>query len=95
MGSLNVPEKVEPLKPHGEVVDGQMDNLESLIKACEGVDTAIHLAGQASANARWDSLMKENIDGYDIHLNASSVGRKTVFFFIEHTIYFSQRKRQV
>jgi uronate dehydrogenase len=62
--SLNVPEKVEPLKPHGEVVEAQMDKIESLQKACEGVDTIIHLAGQPSANARWDSLLKDNIEGY-------------------------------
>jgi nucleoside-diphosphate-sugar epimerase len=41
-----------------------MDKIETLMKACEGVDTIIHLAGQPSANARWDSLLKDNIEGY-------------------------------
>jgi len=38
--------------------------VETLLKACEGVDTVFHLAGQASASARWDSLLKDNIAGY-------------------------------
>ncbi len=54
------------MKPHGEVIEAQMDQIDSLIKACEGVDTVIHLAGQPSANARWDSLVKDNIQGYFI-----------------------------
>ncbi len=61
--SLNVPEKVDQLKPHGEVIEAQMDKIETLIKACEGVDTVLHLAGQPSANARWDLLLKDNIEG--------------------------------
>jgi len=62
--SLNVPEKVDLLKSHGEVIEAQMDKIETLIKACEGVDTVLHLAGQPSANARWDTLLKDNIEGY-------------------------------
>jgi NAD dependent epimerase/dehydratase family enzyme len=62
--SLNVPEKVDRLKGHGEVVEAQMDKIETLQKICEGVHTIIHLAGQPSENARWDSLRKENIEGY-------------------------------
>jgi nucleoside-diphosphate-sugar epimerase len=61
---LNVPSKVDPLKPHGEVVEAQLDQMDTLLKACEGVDTILHFAGQPSANARWDSLHKENIEGY-------------------------------
>ena len=58
--------KVEPLKPYGEVVEAQMDQIDSLVKVCEGIDTVLHLAGQPNANARWDSLLKDNIEGYII-----------------------------
>lgn len=40
-----------------------MDKVDTLVKACEGVHTVLHLAGQSSANARWDSLLKDNIEG--------------------------------
>lgn len=64
--SLSVSAKVEPLKPYGEVVEAQMDQIDSLVKVCEGIDTVLHLAGQPNANARWDSLLKDNIEGYII-----------------------------
>ncbi len=57
-------EEVELLKPYGEVIEAELENVETLLKACEGVDTVFHLAGQASASARWDSLLKDNIAGY-------------------------------
>jgi nucleoside-diphosphate-sugar epimerase len=53
------------------VIEGQTDHMDSLLKACEGVDTVIHLAGQPSANARWDSLLKDNIQGYFIDIRTS------------------------
>ncbi len=54
---LNVTEKLESLKPHGEV---QMDKIESL----QNVVTIIHLARQSNANATWELLLKDNIEGY-------------------------------
>jgi nucleoside-diphosphate-sugar epimerase len=41
-----------------------LEKIETLLKACEGVDTVFHLAGQPDPNARWDSLLKDNIEGY-------------------------------
>jgi nucleoside-diphosphate-sugar epimerase len=61
--SLGEPKKVDPLKSHGEVVEGELDNVEALHKACDGVHTVIHLAGQPSANATWDQLREPNING--------------------------------
>ncbi len=92
---MNVPEKVEPLKPHGEVVEAQMDNVESLMKICEGVDTVLHFAGQPSANARWDSLLKENIEGYGFESSQRICSlQQDSFFEVIQFIYRSQKIRR-
>jgi len=62
--SSNPPEEVEPLKSHGEVIEAELGEVDSLLKACEGVDTILHMAGQPDPSARWDSLLKDNIEGY-------------------------------
>ncbi len=60
----NPPEQVELLKSYGEVIEAELEKVETLLKACEGVDTVLHLAGQPNPDARWDSLLKDNIEGY-------------------------------
>ena len=60
----NPSEEVELLKPYGEVIEAELENAETLLKACEGVDTILHLAGEAHPNPRWESLLKNNIEGY-------------------------------
>ncbi|CAF1344534.1 unnamed protein product [Rotaria sp. Silwood1] len=45
----NPPEEVESLKSHGEVIEAELEKVESLLKACEGVHTVFHLAGQPTA----------------------------------------------
>jgi nucleoside-diphosphate-sugar epimerase len=61
---LNPREDVELIKPYGEVIEAELEKVETLLKACEGVDTILHLAGEAHPNARWESLLKNNIEGY-------------------------------
>jgi nucleoside-diphosphate-sugar epimerase len=61
---MNPSEEVELLKPHGQVIEAELEKVETLLKACEGVDIVLHLAGQANPNAKWDSLIKDNIAGY-------------------------------
>ncbi|CAF3849388.1 unnamed protein product [Rotaria sp. Silwood1] len=77
----NPPEEVESLKSHGEVIEAELEKVESLLKACEGVHTVFHLAGQPSPNTRWDSLLKDNIEGtYNIFLAAKKSGVKRVIY---------------
>ena len=64
MHPLNPREDVELIKPYGEVIEAELGKLETLLKACEGVDTIVHLAGKAHPNARWEPLLKDNIAGY-------------------------------
>ncbi|CAF1359944.1 unnamed protein product [Didymodactylos carnosus] len=77
----NPPEEVESLKLHGEVVEAELGQIETLMNACEGVDTILHLAGQPDPNARWDSLLKDNIEGtYNIFLTAKKSNVKRVIY---------------
>jgi nucleoside-diphosphate-sugar epimerase len=41
-----------------------LGEIETLIKACEGVDTILHMAAQPNPSASWHSLLKDNIEGY-------------------------------
>jgi nucleoside-diphosphate-sugar epimerase len=61
--SLNEPEKVDPVKSFGEVIEGDLDETESLDKACKGVHTIVHMAGNPDPSAKWDELKKANIEG--------------------------------
>ncbi len=61
--SIRENEKVDPLKPFGEVIEGHLDKIETLDKACKDIHTIIHLAGDPDPSATWDSLKKSNIDG--------------------------------
>lgn len=61
--SLHEPEKTEPLKNFGEIIQGDLDKMETLDKACKDVHTIIHLAGDPDPSGTWDSLKKANIEG--------------------------------
>jgi nucleoside-diphosphate-sugar epimerase len=61
--SIHESEKVNLLKPFGEVIQGDLDKIETLDKACKDVHTIIHMAGEPDPSATWDSLKKANIDG--------------------------------
>lgn len=65
----NPPEEVEQLKAYGEVIEAELENVETLLKACEGIDTVFHLAGQPNASSRWEVLLKDNIAGYSSALD--------------------------
>ncbi len=47
----------------GEVVGGDLADVETLRRACAGVETVVHLAGEPSPSATWDSLREANIEG--------------------------------
>jgi nucleoside-diphosphate-sugar epimerase len=56
-------EKTDLLKSWGEVIQGDLDKIESLDKACKDVHTIVHMAGDPDPSATWDSLKKANIEG--------------------------------
>ncbi len=51
------------LKPFGEVVLGDITDLDRMKDICRGVDTVVHLAGDPNPSATWDCLVDANIRG--------------------------------
>lgn len=63
------------------VVEADLTDLEALKKACEGIDTVLHLAGAANAATEWQRLLDANIVGtYNLFLAAKTAGCRRVIF---------------
>ena len=74
-------EVVEKLRGFGEIVVGELSELEKLKEFCRGVDTVVHLAADASPNATWDSVRDANITGtYHTFVAAKSAGCRRVIY---------------
>ena len=72
---------VEKVRPFGQVVLGDLDDLELLKDFCQGMDTVVHLAGNPSPSAPWESVLEENIVGtYNIYVAAKAAGCRRVVF---------------
>ncbi|HMB95335.1 MAG TPA: NAD(P)-dependent oxidoreductase, partial [Tepidisphaeraceae bacterium] len=56
-------QKCKSLKRFGEVAYGDVTNLNRMKQICEEIDTVLHLAGDPSPSATWDSLLQANIIG--------------------------------
>lgn len=78
---VHTPEKHRDLERFGEVVPGDVGDLDGLKRACEGIDTVVHLAGDPSPGATWDSLLEKNIAGtYHVMVAARSAGCRRLIF---------------
>ena len=79
---------ISPLKGLGEYVEGDLTDLGFLKSACEGIDTVLHLAGDPSPSATWDSLLPSNIIGtYNAFVAAKAKGcRRLVFASSIHAV---------
>ncbi len=65
----------------GQVVQGNVTDLESMKEACRGVDTVLHLAADPSPSATWDSLLPSNIVGaYNTMVAAKAAGCRRVIY---------------
>lgn len=74
-------EKAEAIRPFGELVVGDLSDLEGLKQLCEGVDTVVHLAGDPSPNATWTSVVDNNITGtYHTFVAAKAAGCRRVIY---------------
>ena len=82
------PKKCKSLKRYGEVVLGDVTNLDRMKEICEGIDTIVHMAGDPSANATWDSLLQANIVGaYNTFIAAKSMHcRRMIYASSIHAI---------
>ena len=75
------PAESEELRPFGEVVTGDLAHLDRLKELCNGVDTVLHLAANASPSAVWDDLLPANIVGaYNMLVAAKSAGCRRVIY---------------
>ncbi|GLV58952.1 NAD-dependent epimerase [Dictyobacter sp. S3.2.2.5] len=64
-----------------DTVVGDINDLEVLTRACEGMDSVIHLAANGSPRASWESVLHNNISGtYSVYEAASRAGVKQVIF---------------
>jgi dTDP-4-dehydrorhamnose reductase len=74
-------EGVDKIRPFGEVVEGDIGDLDGLKRLCEGIDTIVHLAADPSPSAAWDDLLANNIVGtYHVFAAAKSAGVRRVVY---------------
>lgn len=74
-------EQSERLRAYGEVVEAALTDLERLKQICAGIDTVVHMAGDPSPGATWDSLLEANIVGtYNIMVAAKAAGCRRVIY---------------
>ena len=67
------------LQPYGEIVTGELHDLDRLKECCAGIDTVVHMAGNPSPSATWRELLDANIIGtYNIFAAAKSAGCRRV-----------------
>jgi len=74
-------EDAAALQAYGEVVTGDLADLDRLKELCQGMDTVVHLAADPSPSATWQSLLPSNIVGtYHVFVAAKAAGCRRVIF---------------
>jgi len=72
-------EGIDDIRPYGEVVFGELADLEGLKEICDGIDTIVHMAGDPDPSATWNDLLQANIVGaYNIFAAAKHAGCRRV-----------------
>lgn len=70
---------IAKVERHGEVVVGDLLDIERLKTVCESVDTVVHMAGEPDPSATWQNLLDANIIGtYNIFVAAKAAGCRRV-----------------
>lgn len=79
-----------------ELCQMNLDDPASLERACEGIDTVVHLAGQ-SIEADWPKILNANIAGsYNLFEAARRQGvKRVVFASSHHSAGFYRRERRL
>lgn len=71
----------EVMARYGEIMEGELNDLPFLKRACEGIDTLLHLAGNPNASATWSELFDANIVGaYHAFVAARAAGCRRIVF---------------
>ncbi len=81
----------------GEVVTGDIGDLERMKELCQGIDTVVHLAADPDPSATWSSLLPLNIVGtYNTFVAAKAAGcRRVIFASSIHAVSGYPAGRQV
>jgi nucleoside-diphosphate-sugar epimerase len=71
--------------PH---VHGDINNLDEMLAACEGIDAIVHMAGVPNVSASWNDVLTTNINGtYNVYEAARQRGVGSVIFAsTNHTV---------
>ncbi len=73
--------KAQALHPFGEVVTGDLGDLDRLKELCQNIDTVLHLAADPDPSATWSSLLPTNIIGtYNTFVAAKAAGCRRVLY---------------
>ncbi len=65
----------------GELVTGDLGDLDRMKEICGGVDTVLHLAANPSPSATWNSLLESNIIGsYNMFVAARAAGCRRLIY---------------
>ncbi len=69
------------IQSFGEVVTGDICDLERMREVCQDIDTVVHLAADPDPSAVWSSLLPLNIEGtYNTFVAAKTAGCRRVIF---------------
>ena len=69
------------IQPFGEVVTGDLLDLDRMKELCTGIDTVVHLAANPDPSATWDSLLQDNIIGtYNVMVAAKATGCRRLIY---------------
>ena len=69
------------IQTFGEVVTGDLLDLDRMKELCTGVDTVVHLAANPDPSATWDSLLQANIVGtYNTMVAAKAAGCRRLIY---------------
>jgi putative NADH-flavin reductase len=78
---LRSEKKADAVRSFGRLITADLADLTALAKACQGIDTVVHLAGQASPSATWDDLLHSNIVGtYNMMIAAKAAGCRRLIY---------------
>ena len=73
--------EIDAIRKYGDVVVGDVTDLERMKKLCAGIDTVVHLAANASPSADWNSVLNLNIAGtFNVFVAAKSAKCRRVIY---------------